>query len=242
MTRKKNFFVFQKFISWAFIVLKLTVFFFLLSSCASGFRTKKLLYATSTSAFYELSRRELAYNELLEGKLRHPYKISPEKLRDILGNLEFIKNTRINSYSDTIFYPEELDKFTVDLSLTLEKLKDTHVGVVITQHDSSRSVISFPKRTSFLIFINEEGLNLVFGDIQQMVSRENSYNFFDWTQIPPIGLKENPDENEILPLEGIFQFKLIKGYYNRKWLVFQLEDLEKYKFIPKEIDKKNLEN
>ncbi len=217
-------------------------FFVLLYSCASGFRTKKLLHATTTSAFYELQRKEVSNNQFLEGKLRHPYKISPEKLKDILGNIEFIKNTRINYYSDYIFHPTELDKFTIDLSLTLEKLKDTHIGVVITQHDTDRSVISYPKRTSFLIFVNEEGLNIVFGDIQQMVSREISYNFFDWTQVSPIGLKENLDENEIILQEDLFEFKKVKGYYNRKWLVFSLEDLDKYKFQPRELDKKNLEN
>lgn len=221
-----------------FIFIIIFIFF----SCASGFRTKKLLHATTNSAFYELARKELSYNQFLEGKLRHPYKITSEKLKDILGNLEFVKNTRINQYSDYVFHATELDKFTIDLALTLEKLKDTHVGVVIIQHDTERSVISYPKRTSFLIFINEEGLNIVFGDIQQMVSREISYNFFDWTQISPIGLKENPDENEIILVEELFQFKKVKGYYNRKWLVFSLNDLDKYKFQPREIDKKNLEN
>jgi len=213
------------------------IFILSLVSCASGFRTKKLIYATSRSAFYTLARKQIPAREQLEGNLKHPYKISPEKLKDILGNLQFIKSTRINTFQDYIYDEAELDKFCIDLARTLENLNDQNIGVVISEYDSVKSVISNPKRTSFLIFINEEGLNLVFGDIQHDVSRESSYNFFDWTQIEPIGLVEFPDENEIILRKNLFTFKTQKGFENRKWLVFSLDDLDKYKF-----ESRNVEN
>lgn len=198
-------------------------------SCVTGFRSKKLVYSTANTAFYELSRKQIPNKEKLEGNLLHPLKIAPEKLKDILGNLQFLKTTRINSYQDYIYAEAELDKFCEDLAQTLENLDDKNVSVVISQHDPTHSVISNAKRTSFIVFVNEEGLNFVFGEIQQDVSREKSYNFFDWTQIPPIGLVEVPDDNEIILKKEVFNFKRQKGYQNRMWLVFSLKELGKYK-------------
>lgn len=224
-----------------FINLLIILLLFFVISCSTGFRSKKLVYSTPQSAFYVLARNQIPGKSQLEGNLKHPYSVTPEKLKDILGNIQYIKTTRINFFQDYIYDERQLDKFCTDLAQTFENLDDKSVAVVISQYDPTRSVISNSKRTSFLTFVNEEGLNFIFGDIQQDVSREKSYNFFDWTQVEPIGLNEYPDENEIILRKDLFIFKKQKGYQNRKWLVFSLDNLAKYKFESRIFDNSSKE-
>ncbi|NBU97924.1 MAG: hypothetical protein EBS19_06910 [Spirochaetia bacterium] len=201
----------------------------LLSSCASGFKTKRLVYSTQKLAIYELDRDELTNNKLIDSKIKHPYKISAKKLIDIIGNVRFIKTTRINKYNDYVFHLDELNNSADDISQTLENFDEKKVVVVVSIYDHLQSVVSNFKRTSFLMWIDNEGLNLVFGDIQDDVSKDKGLNFYDWTQIDPISLEFKPDENQIITDNDIFTYKKVKGYYHRKWLIFPLKDLDKYK-------------
>ncbi len=211
-----------------FLLLNILIipFFF---SCARGFRTKQLVYSTPSTAFYELERDQVPNKQLIEGKLIHPQKIEPAKITDIIGNLKFTKTTRINNFQGFIFHEKELSQLSEDISIALENLNDEKIMVVISQYDHMKSVISTYKRTSFYLWINEEGLNIVFGEIQGDVSREDSSNFYDWTQVESISLKQRPDENEITLEKDIFSFKKVKGFFNHKWLVFSMADLDKYK-------------
>jgi len=72
-------------------------------------------------------------------------------------------------------------------------------------------------------------MNVVFGDIQDDVSKDKGLNFYDWTQIEPISLEFKPDENQIITDNELFSYKKVKGYMHRKWLIFSLDDLNKYK-------------
>ncbi len=209
--------------------LFLSTILFFIFSCASGFKTKRLVYSTQKLAIYELDRDELPNKKYIEGKIKHPYKISPKKLGDILGNIRFIKTTRINKYTDYIFHMDELNDNMDDIAQSLENFDEKKILVVVSIHDHLQSVISNFKRTSMLLWIDNEGLNLVFGDIQDDVSKDKGLNFYDWTQIGSISLEFKPDENQIITDNELFTYKKVKGYMHRKWLLFSLEDLNKYK-------------
>lgn len=198
-------------------------------SCASGFKTKRLVYSTQKLAIYELDKDELPNNKLIESKIKHPYKISAKKLADIIGNLRFTKITRINKFNDYIFHQEEMGNNLEDIVQSLENFDEKKIIVVISIYDHFKSVISNFKRTSFLLWIDGEGLNIVFGDIQDDVSKDKGLNFYDWTQIDPISLEFKPDENQIANDPDLFTYKKVKGYPHRKWLVFSLNNLDKYK-------------
>jgi hypothetical protein len=210
-------------------ILYLSTILFFSISCASGFKTKRLVYSTQKLAIYELDRDELPNKKYIEGKIKHPYKISPKKLGDILGNIRFIKTTRINKYTDYIFHMDELNNNMDDIAQSLENFDEKKILVVVSIHDHLQSVISNFKRTSLLLWIDNEGLNIVFGDIQDDVSKDKGLNFYDWTQIGPISLEFKPDENQIITDSEFFTYKKVKGYMHRKWLLFSLEDLNKYK-------------
>ena len=95
--------------------------------------------------------------------------------------------------------------------------------------DHTQSVISNNKRTTFLAWVDSQGLNLVLGEIQSDVPRDTATNFFEWTQVPQISLAILPDQNEIeQEKDQLFSFNKVKGYTSNKWLLFSLEDLAKY--------------
>ena len=209
--------------------LILTLILLFQFSCASGFKTKRLVYSTQKLAIYELDRDEVPNKKYIEGKIKHPYRITPKKIGDILGNIKFIKTTRINKYTDYIFHTDELNNNMDDIAQSLENFDEKKILVVVSIHDHLQSVISNFKRTSLLLWIDNEGMNVVFGDIQDDVSKDKGLNFYDWTQIEPISLEFKPDENQIITDNEIFSYKNVKGYMHRKWLIFSLDDLNKYK-------------
>lgn len=219
------------------LILLLLVFSFL--EC-SFYQTRKGAYATKSSAFYKIERGEFERDErkILAASFKHPVKFEQSKLQDILGNIKFKKSTRIIELRDYVFHLNELETLTRDLKQVLDNTKSDEVIQVISMYDHTQSVISGYKRTSFLIWVDELGLNVLFGQIQKEVSRDDSKNFFDWTQIPQIYLRISAslDENEIEEeKESSFSFAKIDGFNNRKWLIFSLRDLDKYKLKERKI-------
>ncbi|MBK6607023.1 MAG: hypothetical protein IPG24_16495 [Leptospiraceae bacterium] len=201
----------------------------LLSHCASFYQTKHLVYSTRNSAFYRMPKDEIKNKEFIQEKFTHPYSIQPEKLVDMLGNLRFKKYTRIGSLQDFVFHLNELTTLSVDLKQVLENMKSEDCVMGISMFDHTQSVISNNKRTSFLLWIDSKGLNLVLGEIQSDVPRDTAKNFFEWTQVPQVALSITPDENEIeQEKEQLFTFNKVNGYTNKKWLIFPLKDLNQY--------------
>jgi hypothetical protein len=135
---------------------------------------------------------------------------------------------------------ESLTASETNFKLQSFNFDEKKVVVVVSIYDHLQSVISNFKRTSFLMWIDNEGLNIVFGDIQDDVSKDKGLNFYDWTQIDSISLEFKPDENQIITDNDLFTYKKVKGYYHRKWLIFPLKDLDKYKLKERvDINKKS---
>jgi hypothetical protein len=136
--------------------------------------------------------------------------------------LKFSKRTRIGNFKDNIFHPNELETLSRDISQVIAVVKSNEAIIVISGYDHIQSVVSNYKRTTFYLWIDKNGMNIVFGDIQDDTSKEASRNFYEYTQIKPISLAVSPDENEVLE-DKSFSFKKVEGFTNRKWLVFSLD-------------------
>jgi hypothetical protein len=209
----------------------------LFSHCASFYQTKHLVYSTRNSAFYRVPKDEVKNKELIKEKFTHPYTFQPEKLVDILGNLRFKKYTRIGSLQDFVFHLNELTTLSVDLAQVFENLKSEDCIQGISMFDHTQSVISNNKRTSFLMWIDSKGLNLVLGEIQSDVPRDTARNFFEWTQVQQVPLSITPDENEIeQDKDQPFTFNKVNGYTNKKWLIFPLNNLSQYQLKDRKIN------
>ncbi|HMV41324.1 MAG TPA: hypothetical protein PK079_02360 [Leptospiraceae bacterium] len=214
----------------------LLISIFLIIDCGSFYQTKHLVYSTRSSAFYRIPKDEIKGKEFIQGKFIHPFPIQPEKLTDILGNLRFKKHTQIGSLNDYVFHLNELSTLTADLSQVLENLKPEDCVMGISMFDHIESVISNNKRTTFLLWVDAKGLNLVLGEIQSDVARDTAKNFLEWTQVPQISLNIVPDANEIDSEKGqLYTFNKVNGYTNKKWLIFPLTDLNIYQLKDRKI-------
>lgn len=215
-----------------FYFLKKFFFFSLVATllqCSSFYQSKQLVYSTRNSAFYKMPKDEIKNKELIKEKFIHPHKFESDKIIDILGNLRFKKYTRIGNLQDFVFHLNELSTLAVDLKQVFENIKSEECVMGISMFDHTQSVISNNKRTTFLAWVDSQGLNLVLGEIQSDVPRDTATNFFEWTQVPQISLSILPDQNEIeQEKDQSFSFKKVNGYTNNKWLLFSLEDLSKY--------------
>lgn len=198
------------------------------SSCFL-FPKREVLYSTKTSVYYKVPKSEITGSKLyIKEKFEHPYVIEPKTIEDILGNLRYKKTTRINEFKDYIFEIEELSRLAIELKEVFENIKPDEAILAISLYNHTKSVISNYKRTDFLMWVDSKGLNVVFGEIQTDLSRNVSSNFFEWSQIPEIHITITPDENEIIP-DTFYTFNKVKGFANKKWLLFPLDDLSKYK-------------
>lgn len=205
--------------------------FLLLLNCFASFSNKRLVYETKDTAFYLLEKEDILHSELMAEPFLHPYKISQKKLKDIFSGIQYIRSTRMGDYQDYLFSEEELDMISKDLSNVVSNLKQDETVVVVSKYDPIKSVISVHKRTSFILWFDSNGMNVVFGEFQKVVSREQMRSQHDWAIIPEIHLKRKKvsyvylDEND-----KQYTFKNINGYPNKRWIIFDLSNLNKYKF------------
>ncbi|MCC6276010.1 MAG: hypothetical protein IT569_09150 [Leptospiraceae bacterium] len=202
---------------------------FALFYCSTGFESRKLIYNTSETAYYLLDRSEFPNKKLTVGSFKHPYSIDEKKIMDILGNLKVKKKNAFGETTIYVFSLEELKIVSRDMAQLFGNLKEKEGAIFVSKFDEVKSVLSAYKRTSGLIWIDSNGLNVLFGDIKQGLPRDSVKNFYDWTNIHPISMHIVADENEIEE-DPIFQFNVVAGFKNRKWLIFKLDDLSKYKF------------
>lgn len=215
-------------------------FLILFKQCSSFYQTKKLVYSTRNSAFYKLHKDEIKNKDLIKEKMIHPYTFEVDKITDMLGNIRFKKYTRIGSLQDFVFHLNELSTFSSNLKQVFENLKPDECIMAISMFDHTQSVISNNKRTTLLAWVDLQGLNIVFGQIQTDVPRDTATNFFEWTLVPQIPLAILPDENEIEQEKNqVFVFNKVNGYFNNKWLIFPLTDLSKYQLKDRKFNSGN---
>ncbi|MCP5495388.1 MAG: hypothetical protein H7A23_12595 [Leptospiraceae bacterium] len=211
--------------------------------CFASFSNRKLVYATKDTAFYLLKKEDIANSDLLTQAFLHPYKVEAKKLKDILSGIRYIRSTSMGDYDDFLFSEEELDNISKDLINVIHNLKDDETAVVISKYDPIKSVISVHKRTSFIVWFDASGMNLVFGEIQKVISRDKVRSQYDWTIIPEINIKSsNTGYARLNENDRQFKFKLINGFPNKRWIVFDMTKLGMYKFKkrssikPKKVD------
>ncbi len=197
--------------------------------CSAGFESRRLVYNTSEIAYYTLEKGDFPNPKLLIGSYKHPHSMDEKKIMDILGNLKVKKQNSFGEVSMYIFSLVELKNISRDLSQVLANLKEKEGAVFISKFDDDKSVLSANKRTSGLVWIDANGLNIIFGEIKRGFARESAKNFFEWTNIQPISMNVVADENEIEE-DSVFQFNSVRGFKNRKWLIFKLDNLDKFQF------------
>ncbi|WCL50867.1 LA_1326/LA_4305 family lipoprotein [Leptospira sp. GIMC2001] len=216
-------------------------------NCASGVNARKLIHRSYKAGYYSLEVDAIATRDrrlLEESPLKHPIKnITEDQWKGILGNLKFKKESSVGDMIYYIFPEDELNDIIPDLKVAVSDLDETKTLIVITKFNDVKGVVSRDLRTTFLLFQNKKGINILFSEIHQdMIGIETS-NYYEWSVIPEIQFRNNYDPINIVE-NKFFDFALVNGFKNRMWLQFDTTDPSKFKFEKRkteepEIDKES---
>lgn len=212
-------------------IFSLLILSITLNSCASGVKSRSLLFRSNEFAIYTVARDKinLKSESSVSKTFAHPVEITEDKVLDLLGNIRFREESSYGDVNRYIFEEKEIKEFAQDLVDGLQKLKSDQLLLVISKYNPVRSVVSHYARTGFYIWSSETSIEILFGELQKEVTYDEQGNYYDWSNIPDIPFEHFPQSTYILQGPG-FSFKKVSGFRNKHWLVFDKTDLAKLKF------------
>lgn len=225
------------------VILLLIVFLGVFLSCAKGVRTRKLLFRNNEFAIYTVDRDKLQTKtpDLLPKSFQHPIEVSEDKLLDILGNIRYKKEASYGNIVSFVFDEREVREFAQDLSDGLKQLKPNEVLLVVSKFNPDKSVVAHYFRTGFYFWAESGSLHILFGEIRKELDFEDEGNYFDWSRIPDIAFDNTP-ESDFVQQHSSFQFRMVDGFKNKRWLVFDKMNLSKIRFEKRKNPDVNIEN
>ncbi|EMY77200.1 hypothetical protein LEP1GSC060_2052 [Leptospira weilii serovar Ranarum str. ICFT] len=194
-----------------------------------------LIYNSEEVAYFQIhpSKVDLFEELITPGPFAHPSQLTSEQWKDLLGNLKYIKKSSLGFFTDHVFSDGELEIIARDLPLVIKSLPENKILVLISKYDDIQSVVSLEESTSALIWGEKDKINVVFGKIKrEIVEKKVGLEFSLWTDIKAITLAHVSDGTEISD-NGTVQFQSVRNIPNRKWVIFNPEQLDQYKFKPR---------
>ncbi|MEQ9366409.1 MAG: SHOCT domain-containing protein, partial [Leptospirales bacterium] len=152
-------------------------------------------------------------------------------LIDALANLEYKRQSAWGETHSRVFYDEELRLVTPAISEAMANTGPEFRLIIVTRFDRDKSVLSRMERNSMVLWTDEEGLNLTFGEIREEIPNNDFRLDGDWTETLPISFARAYPDLELVP-QDFFELKRIGGYTHRTWAVIKLGDLATLKYQP----------
>ncbi|MDV6235677.1 hypothetical protein CH379_008570 [Leptospira ellisii] len=197
-------------------------------------KAHNLVYNSEEVAYFKISPSRIdQFDDLVApGPFSHPI-LSSEQWKDLLGNLKYVKKSSLGFFTDHVFSDGELEIIARDLPYVIKTLPNNKLLVLISKYDDVQSVISAEELTTALIWGEKNRVNVVFGKIKrEIINKEVGLDFSLWTDIKPIYLTNISDGTEISDT-GTVQFQMVHNIPNRKWIVFNTDQMDQYKFKPR---------
>ncbi|EMJ97768.1 LA_1326/LA_4305 family lipoprotein [Leptospira alstonii] len=194
-----------------------------------------LIYNSTEIAYFQIHPIKVdLFEELIApGPFTHPSQLTSEQWKDLLGNLKYIKKSSLGFFTDHVFSDGELEVVARDLPLVIKSLPENKILVLISKYDDIQSVVSLEELTTALIWGEKDRINVVFGKIKrEIIDKKVGLDFSQWTDIRAITLDHVSDGTEISD-NGTVQFQSVRNVPNRKWVIFNSEQLDQYKFKPR---------
>lgn len=192
--------------------------------CSAAFYRKSLLVEDDRVAIYSLPGDVYPADDEIQQQMppmvQYP-RLSEDKLVDILGNIEFKQNSIWGTRKGRVFYEKEVRHLAHLLAQVIENAREGERLVIISRFDPDQSVLSRAERVTVLLWPDEEGLNVVFGEIREEIPRDDEYieDENSWKEILPISLKRQYPDLALAKSQD-FTIKKIKGYNHETWAVF----------------------
>ena len=203
---------------------------FSLVQCKKGFQTRKLVYRDKVFAFFTLKKEEFEYKKYIPDNLNHPFhRLSENAVQTAFGKIHYRKTSSIGEFHDALFHKKDLERLAEILVQVVERAKKDEIVIAILLSNESDSVLPSYTRTTMLFWIDKQmKMNVVFGDLDRFVPYDTVNHFSDWGQMTPIRIAHIIDSNEIMPSK-YYSYGKVRGFNNKRWLVFDLNDQEKFK-------------
>ena len=209
-------------------------------SCRSKFNRLEYLSDYENLVIYRLKADDYPSDKNQKNELtaiKEFPALGPEQIIDILGNFEYIRDTHWGRVQRRVFYKEELDYMAPYLARHLKYLGDKYRLVIVSRYDPDKSVLSRMERVSSVIWLDEEGLNVVFGEIRTEIPH-NEYLVDDdeWKNIFPVSLNRAYHDLSLVK-NDFFEKKVIGGRVHETWAQIPEEKLQTLRYIPLEKEK-----
>ncbi|MCB1172362.1 MAG: SHOCT domain-containing protein [Leptospiraceae bacterium] len=151
--------------------------------------------------------------------------LGPQKLVDVLGNLQYQRKGMWSDIEGPVFMDAELSELAAAIHEVLPKLAENERLLVVSRFDADRSVLSRMHLNTMLLWADENGINVVLGLIHEPVLPDNFQMEDDWTKVLPVSLKQGFRDVRLLPGD-FFSFKEIDGLKHQTWAVIPLNKLD----------------
>ncbi|MFN3604844.1 MAG: SHOCT domain-containing protein [Leptonema sp. (in: bacteria)] len=198
--------------------------------CSSGFYKKENVYISERLAVYFLNEEDYPDRDLR--KYLPPLKSFPENstenLKVLLKSLYVEKEGIFSKDVFPVFSSPQLDEIFLILKDIIPKIPKGQRVLVVHKFDPYKTVLSKYKRTTFLLWYDENGYNVLFGDIAEDLIPDNYSTEVNWLDIYPISFKQGNPKQKIVGTEQI-QYKKIGDFTHYTWITSKWEQITKLK-------------
>lgn len=203
------------------------------ASACTAFYTKEPVLYRKNVAVYKVPAEDYPGGDIAE--VLTPMQPFPELntagLIDALGNLEYKRQSAWGETHSRVFDAEELQLIAPPIVEAMANTGPEFRLIVVTRFDRDKSVLSRMERNTLMIWTDEDGLNINFGEIREEIPDNDFQIDGDWTEILPVSFERAYPDLELVS-EDFFQLKQVGGFTHRTWAVIKVDDLTALKYRP----------
>ena len=141
-----------------------------------------------------------------------------ENFANVLSNIQFKRERLWGDSVGYLFSKQEVHALADSIVEGLKKIQPTDRLVLVNRFDPDTSILSKTHMNSFLLWMDEAGLNLVFGVIHEEIPGDDFHDNTDWDAILPISMRSSFRDLEILNADFLTH-KVIDGIKHRTWII-----------------------
>ena len=191
-------------------------------------QTARLAYGSNKFAIHKIVLDEEKKKKYLffPKEFSHPLSISEQKIFNILSELVYTQKTNINSYKQEVFVKEDILELSKNLSQILQQVNKDDFLLVIMRSNPGQTVISQYQLTRFLVWNEDEVLNLFFDKIRTpIVCRECSLQPRYWA-LPRFGFQNRVFGKSFIESTDNIRYKVSGNLVNRKWITVDISKIQ----------------
>lgn len=203
------------------------------SAACTAFYTKEPVLYRKNVAVYKVPAADYPGGDVAD--LMAPTQPFPELdvagLSGALGNLEYKRQSAWGETHSRVFDAEELALIAPPIVEAMANTGPEYRLVVVTRFDRDKSVLSRMERNTLMLWTDEDGLNINFGEIREEIPENDFQSEADWTEILPVSFERAYPDLELVD-EEFFELKKVGGFTHRTWAVIKVDDLAALKYHP----------